>query len=292
VEANSVFFKGAVIQHPLSDKELSQLMDLREDWGPSLIHILLEWDSGASPPLQKSVEFILSTFLWLGLDSGHILQEDNASLARKKPNESFSYWEFDWARIRSPFVGVPGSEAIPDSPVERLAYFGWVWEPGDALNVSTATKANDAEANLALWNVGGDGPGMEHARSTLRNWLHLRWWRAMTSEATCWLRNQGVADGHEQWQCSRDAIADCITWAANSTWWDWSDGSCLFFWRWPDPWHLEARDGAKSYRMAKPLFAGISQESLSKSLGSLKRITTSFANSLFGVTLSLVQYGL
>jgi hypothetical protein len=90
VEAKSVFLKGAAIQRPLSDKELSQLMDLREDWAPSLIHVLLEWDSGASPPLQMSVEFILLAFLWLGLDSGHALQEDDASLARKKPNESFS----------------------------------------------------------------------------------------------------------------------------------------------------------------------------------------------------------
>ena len=126
VEANSVFFKGAVIQRPLSDKELSQLMDLREDWGPSLIHILLEWDSGASPPLRMSVEFILSAFSWLGLDSGHVLLKDDASLARKKPNESFSDWDFDWARICSPFVGAPGSKAIPDSLVEQFAYFGWV----------------------------------------------------------------------------------------------------------------------------------------------------------------------
>ena len=74
----------------------------------------------------------------------------------------------------------------------------------------------------------------------------------MTLEATCWLRDQGVTDGHEQWQRNRDAIADCITRAVNSTWWDWSDGSRLFFWRWPDPWRLEARDGAKSYRMAEP----------------------------------------
>jgi hypothetical protein len=108
-----------------------------------------------------------------------------------------------------------------------LAYFGWVWEPGNAINVSTATKADDAEANLALWNVDGDGPGMEHARSTLQNWLHSRWRRAMTLEATCWLRKQGVADGHKQWQHNRDAIADCITRAANLTWWDRSDGSRL-----------------------------------------------------------------
>jgi hypothetical protein len=118
VEARSVFLRGAAIQHPLSNKELSQLMDLREDWGSSLIHVLLEWDHGTSPPLRMSVEFILSAFLWLGLDSGHVLQEDDASVARKKPNESFSDWDFDWACICSPFVGALGGKAISNSPVE------------------------------------------------------------------------------------------------------------------------------------------------------------------------------
>jgi hypothetical protein len=230
VEAKSVFLRGAAIQRPLSNKELSQLMDLRKDWGSSLIHVLLEWEHGASPPLWISVKFILSAFSWLGLDSSHALQEDDASLARKKPNESFSDWDFDWACIRSPLVGAVGGEAISNRPVERLAYFGWIWEPGNAVNVSTAIKANEAEVNLALWNVGGDGPGMEHACSTLGNWLHSRWRRAMTLEASCWLRNQeGVAVGHEQWQRNRDAIADYITHVANLMWWDWSDGSRLFF---------------------------------------------------------------
>jgi hypothetical protein len=126
-------------------------------------------------PLWISVEFILSAFLWLGLDSHLALQGNDASLARKEPNESFSDRDFDWARICSSFVGTLGGEFASDSPVERLAYFGWVWEPGNVINVSMATKADDAEVNLALWNVGGDGPGVEHACSTLWNWLHSSW---------------------------------------------------------------------------------------------------------------------
>ena len=227
-------------------------MDLREDWGADLIHLLLEWDYGASPPLRMSVEFVLSALTWLGLDSLHALRREDTSLARKGPNVSISDWEFDWARIRSPFLGAPSVEPRLDSPIERLVYFGWVWEPGDSVNVSTATKADDAEVNLGLWNVGGDGPGMERARSILRDWLHSRWRRATTRDAVRWLHNQGVVDGHEQWQRNRDAIADCVTRAANSTWWEWSDGSRLFFWRWPILWRLEARDGAKSYRITEP----------------------------------------
>jgi hypothetical protein len=81
-----------------------------------------------------------------------------------------------------------------------MAYFGWVWEPGDAVNVSTATKSNDAKVDLSLWNVGGDAPGMEQARSTLRNWLHSSWQRAMTAEATQWLHEYGSLDGLDQQQ--------------------------------------------------------------------------------------------
>ena len=66
VEAKSVFLKGAAIQRPLSNKELSQLMDLREDWGSSLIHVLLEWDHGASLPLWMSVELNSLGFFVVG----------------------------------------------------------------------------------------------------------------------------------------------------------------------------------------------------------------------------------
>jgi len=40
---------------------------------------------------------------------------------------------------------------------------------------------------------------------------------------------------------------DCITWASLSTWWEWLDGSRLFFWRWPEVWQREAQDGARGF---------------------------------------------
>jgi hypothetical protein len=53
-----------------------------------------------------------------------------------------------------------GVEPRSNGSIERMVYFGWVWEPGDSGNVSTATKADEAEVDLSLWNVGGDdGPG-------------------------------------------------------------------------------------------------------------------------------------
>jgi hypothetical protein len=191
-----------------------------------------------------SVELILSAVTWVGLDAFHMPLSSLTSIAGEKAIEFAFNWEFDWACIRSPFLGVQGSKAMIGGVMERMAYFGWVWEPGDSLNVSTATKADEAEVDLSLWNVGRDGPGMEAARAVIRNWLHSKWRRSITAEAAQWIRAQGVVGGNEQLSRNRDAIVDCITRAANSTWWDWSDGSRLFFWRWPEAWRIEVRDGA------------------------------------------------
>jgi hypothetical protein len=39
------------------------------------------------------------------------------------------------------------------------------------------------------------------------------------------------------------AAADCIDRAANSSWWDWEDGSRPLFWRWSAEYHNQIRDG-------------------------------------------------
>ena len=57
-------------------------------------------------------------------------------------------------------------------------------------------------------------------------------------------------DLHNQWkELSRDLAAarDAIGRGVNSTWWDWSSGSTLFFWRWPPGYRIAARDGARVY---------------------------------------------
>jgi hypothetical protein len=38
------------------------------------------------------------------------------------------------------------------------------------------------------------------------------------------------------------AVGDCITRAANSTWWNWEDGSRPFFWRWSEEYCRHIRD--------------------------------------------------
>jgi hypothetical protein len=45
----------------------------------------------------------------------------------------------------------------------------------------------------------------------------------------------------------RDKAAgcECVTRAANSTWWEWKDGSRPFFWRWPEHYQAQIRDGIR-----------------------------------------------
>ena len=43
------------------------------------------------------------------------------------------------------------------------------------------------------------------------------------------------------------AGADCLTRASNSSWWEWSDGSHLFFWHWPVGFCDATQDGIKMW---------------------------------------------
>jgi len=77
-----------LVEHPLTTKELSQLADLREDWGAALIETVLKWDDGSSPPLRMIAEFVLSTWEWL-------MKITTTTMPEKKKAESV----FDWGRL-------------------------------------------------------------------------------------------------------------------------------------------------------------------------------------------------
>jgi hypothetical protein len=59
----------------------------------------------------------------------------------------------------------------PLEQVERLAFFGWVWEPGQTENVYVATKADKAQVDLSLCTVGGMDPEMDQYRNFLRTFF-------------------------------------------------------------------------------------------------------------------------
>ncbi len=97
--------------------------------------------------------------------------------------------------------------------------------------------------------MGGDSPGMENAHAIIRNSLQNFWIRRMTIEAARWHNaNRSLSDVEQARNCN--AIVDCISQCSLSTWWEWSYGSRLTFWRWPEVWCREARDRAPGFHTA------------------------------------------
>jgi hypothetical protein len=135
-----------------------------------------------------------------------------------------------------------------ENKIERLAYFGWVWEPRQAGEVSTATKDDIAGIDFSLWDIGGESPKMETARQTIRKFLFSCWMRRFYLEAIKWLHTHGEGE----YEVNRAAIYEAPTRAFHSSWWEWLDGSRLLFLRWPSIWREEARDGAKAFHKYFP----------------------------------------
>jgi hypothetical protein len=131
----------------------------------------------------------------------------------------------DWGRVRAPWLGKGDPQHSG-----RMQFYGWGWGEADAAEGAVACRPDDAQVDLALWAVGGDGAGLEEARAAIRIFLHQIWCRRLCREACAWLRSEDAQTDPER---NRGAVRDCVERCSNSTWWDWSDGSRLLFWRGP-----------------------------------------------------------
>jgi hypothetical protein len=141
---------------------------------------------------------------------------------------------------------------IGDTGLFRLSYFRWVWEPQSLHEVSVATKADDAAVDRSLWAVGGDGAGMENARELMRRFLFRCWYDRLSREARTYLSLRKPVASEAEFLLDQKGIEDCLLRSKRATWWDWADGSRLYFWRWPDCWQKEARDGVKACHVSWP----------------------------------------
>jgi len=243
VRTRSVFFKDRLLERPMTVKEKSQILDVREDWGASILDYIWEWNDRGSPPLRCLVEFVLS--------AAEILGRESDGTGPDNP-ETETIEVIDWGRQRYPFEEVVDELGAPCSVLDQRVYRGWFWDPLDSVEVSVATKADDAEVDLSLWNVGGDGPGMEEARTVLReDWLWQVWLRRLRREGIAWLRGGASTWSDDEMERNQEGVRDCIVRCGGSTWWKWDDGSRLYFWRWPEVWRVEARDGARAWHVGE-----------------------------------------
>jgi hypothetical protein len=70
--------------------------------------------------------------------------------------------------------------------------------------------------------------------ATIRLWLLRRWWRNLRRSLWSYMRDSYGEDWvttapSEEVYVGRDALYRC----AGANWWEWCEGSMLFFWRWP-----------------------------------------------------------
>ena len=126
-----------------------------------------------------------------------------------------------------------------------------------------AVKADDAETNEELWNIRLAPFLAEPFRhdnhavrlNVLRHFLfglHCR--RLFLSFRRFFLDKHGLSVMPTRLTSSnadmtRDLVVgvDAITRSCRGSFWNWSDGSTLFFWRWPEKYRLEARDGVAAF---------------------------------------------
>ena len=64
-------------------------------------------------------------------------------------------------------------------------------------------------------------------------------------DASHWLKNQDLIE----YDISVATLYDDLTRAMHSSWWEWLDGSQLFFWSWPSIWMKEDRYGAHTFNL-------------------------------------------
>jgi hypothetical protein len=228
VEAKSCFLGGSLVERPLTDKERAQLMDLREDWAPSLLTDLWEGNGGRNPPLRLLAETAIGAVPWIRDTATPVLEAH------------LHHPIVDWGRTRPPWVRDGGGDND---------FLGWNWVVDTAGEARVATKADDAGVDLSLWAIGGDEPEMELARQVLRGFLLRVWKRRLCKEIVRWLTTD---DARDEYQENLEAAQDCMRRCADAEWWEWSDGSRLLFWRWPVRWRTEARDGAKGFHLGTP----------------------------------------
>jgi hypothetical protein len=231
VETKSIFHGGTTKIREFTRAELGQLFDLLPEWAENISQEFCTWNDGSPPPIRLLAEVGITGALW-------IKQVDSV---KREP-------QLDLRRSRPPWTSVAGRVANIENQIERLAYFGWVWEPRQAGEVSTATKDDIAGIDFSLWDIGGESRKMETARQTIRKLLFRCWIRRLYLEAIKCLHTHGEGE----YEVNRAAINEALTHACHSSWWEWLDGSRLFFWRWSSIWHEEARDGAKAFHKYVP----------------------------------------
>lgn len=218
VRVPSVYFGHLGVVRKLSRKEILALWDYPSHEDPNNDVIQIEHDAlvkTRGPPGKIIRAALFSVFAWIS-------RNNEEMVGAVKPQE----------KSRTEMNTSGGSRSRLEVQVDSRHL--------------KAAKEDDAPIDKSLWAVPGETESEARARETLRRFFHLWWVKNLDREARAWVSARG--------NCRQDsrAVRDCLTRASLSTWWEWSDGSRLFFWRWRE-WSRDARDGIKFWHRTDPV---------------------------------------
>ena len=200
------------------------------------IHELLAlWDF----PQPKTVEYSEED---LGSLLSSLVAGPPGKMLRKVAFEPLKYL---WDRA----TPSPDASVSPEAP--DVGYKSVVRMEGEiSARHRQAVKPDDAPIDFAMWALDCETEEMSRARDLVRLAAHSWWRRNLTREAIRWFKSNPFSEYAER-EVNRLAIVDCLRRAANSTFWEWDDGSRLIFWRWRE-WWKPARDGEPFWHEEEP----------------------------------------
>lgn len=119
---------------------------------------------------------------------------------------------------------------------------------------AVATKSDDAEVRIKLWNdrlIGGLSEPVASrdvlgAANVLRKYVLKFWKRSVISSFENWVESQ-EAQRTPVSEETKAAGIECCKRASRSSWWNWDGGSRPFFWRWPKTYQSIVLEGVPAW---------------------------------------------
>lgn len=175
-----------------------------------------------------------------------VSQEDERSIEKRLRKKSKTHEDaYNVESFGSKIESIPKKEDVSTEEPEDLGKEA-------AKHNSRATKSDDAEVRTHLWDdhlLEGLGlqlqsMNLDVALRVLRTWFLRIWKRHVTRSFFKWYNRKVIVCPKHRRAMLADAH-DCISRAADATWWSWDAGSRPFFWRWPSDYLEVSRIGVE-----------------------------------------------
>jgi hypothetical protein len=177
--AKSVYQGGHKIKRELSsDAEVAQVLDWRKEMAYAIPGTRQMGQDTSLFPLRVwvPVAIVAGSWAWMSqeLMSGNMNVTPLLNRYAERPSTEWgkveaggNYTNNDGRASKAGDNKTPGLQETP--------FYGHYSEPADALEVSVATRADNATVDTSQWACGGLGDRTEHARERIRRFLHKCW---------------------------------------------------------------------------------------------------------------------